>query len=357
MTLPKSAEQPASVPEAMKALQEIRDKYDLPALGLVVVKDGKVCDRAAVGIRKTGNAVPVATSDKFHIGSCTKSMTATIAAMLIEEGRLRWNTTVAEVFPELTGEIHRQCETVRLEQLLTHRGGIANNPDSVAWSRAWEENGTPTQQRYEFARAVLAYPLAVTPGTKMIYSNSGYAIVSAMIERAIGEPWEHLATEKLFSPLHMDSAGFGPPGTKDEVDQPWGHTKTESVKTPSQKDNPPAISAAGRVHCSLDDLALFAVFHVEGERQNGLLKTETMRKLHTPPAGSDYAFGWLCVESDWAGGKELWHNGSNTFWYASMWLAPARNFALVTATNIAGVDADKALDEVKEKMVRKWLSH
>ena len=283
--------EPPSVLDTVQAVEDIRGRYGLPALAVVVVKNGKICDRAAVGVRKTGNATPVTTNDRFHIGSCTKSMTATLAAMFIEEGRLRWDTTVAEVFPEWQGKIDKRCEAVTAEQLLTHRAGVANNPSVSAWSRAWEEHGTPTQQRQEFAQAVLACPPAAAPGTKMIYSNSGYAIVSAMIEQIVGQPWECLATEKLFKPLHMDSAGFGPPGTKDQVDQPWGHTSTGSANEPSQKDNPPVISAAGRVHCSLDDLGLYAVFHMAGERTDGLLKAETMRKLHTPPDGGDYACG------------------------------------------------------------------
>ena len=84
-----------------QSMDAIRKKYDLPALAVVVVKDGRICERDAVGVRKYGDPTPVTTNDLFHIGSCTKSMTATLAAILIEEGKLRWNTTIAEVFPEL----------------------------------------------------------------------------------------------------------------------------------------------------------------------------------------------------------------------------------------------------------------
>ena len=88
-----------------QTLETIRKKYDFPALAVVVVKDGKICDRAAVGVRKLGDPTPVTINDQFHIGSCTKSMTATLAAMFIEENKLRWDTTIAEVFPELKGKM------------------------------------------------------------------------------------------------------------------------------------------------------------------------------------------------------------------------------------------------------------
>lgn len=349
--------QPASPEDTAQILEQIRGKYNLPGLAVSVVKDGKVCDRAAVGVRKTGSGTPVTTNDQFHIGSCTKSMTATLAAMFIEEGRLRWDTTVVEVFPGWKGKMDKQYETVTVGQLLTHRGGVPGQPPKLAWLRAWVENGTPTQQREQFIQAVLAQPPAAAPGTKMIYSNQGYAIIGAMLEKISGQSWESLITDKLFKPLHMDSAGFGPPGTKGKVDQPWGHSLSLSLRIPSQIDNPPAIAPAGRVHCSLDDLARYAVFQMEGERKDGLLKAETMRRLHTPPEGSDYACGWLCFKRDWAGGRALWHNGSNTFWYMSMWLAPEKDFVVVIATNIGGSDAVKGADEVASMMVKRWLQH
>src|SRR5438477_9668180 len=122
-------------------LEVIRKKYDFPALAVVVVKDGKICDRAAVGVRKSGDPTLVTTNDLFHIGSCTKSMTATLAAMFIEEGKLRWDTTLAESFPELRGKMDQQYESVTLEQLLTHRGGCPGQPPPAVWKRAWEKDG------------------------------------------------------------------------------------------------------------------------------------------------------------------------------------------------------------------------
>ena len=336
-------------------LETFREKYDLPALAVVVVKDGKICDHAAVGVRKSGDPTPVTINDQFHIGSCTKSMTATLAAMFIEEGKLRWDTTIAEIFPELKGKMDKQYETVTVEQLLTQRGGVPGEPPAAAWLRAWQQKGTPTEQRYEFIAAVLAQPPAAVPGTKFIYSNQGYTIVGVMLEKITGKSWEDLITEKLFRPLHMDSAGFGPPGTIGKVDQPWGHTRKLFIALPTQDDNPPAIAPAGVVHCSLDDLARYTIIHLQGEQFGGLLKSETFRKLHSPSGGGDYACGWVVAKRGWAGGNALWHNGSNGMWYVVMWLAPEKDFSVIAATNIAGPDAEKGCDEVVGAMIKKWL--
>jgi CubicO group peptidase (beta-lactamase class C family) len=350
---------PIATNDMTQAIETIRKNHDLPALAVVVVKDGQICNRAAVGVRKWGDPTPVTTNDVFHIGSCTKSMTATLTAMLIDDGKLRWDTTIADVFPELKGRMDKQYEAVTVEQLLTHRGGVPGTPPAAAWKRAWEEHGTPTEQRRELIEAVLSQPPEAAPGTKMIYSNQGYAIVGAMLEKFTGTPWETLITERLFKPLHMDSAGFGPPGTTGEVDQPWGHIRKLGLILPLQKDNPPAIAPAGRIHCSLDDLARFAIFHKQSSQAGGLLKPETLVKLHTPPAGGDYACGWVVAKSGsrrgWAGGNALWHNGSNSMWYVFMWLAPERDFSVIVATNIAGPDAEQACDEVVAAMIHKWL--
>jgi CubicO group peptidase (beta-lactamase class C family) len=152
----------------------------------------------------------------------------------------------------------------------------------------------------------------------------------------------------------MGSAGFGPPGTIGNIDQPWGHTRRGSQVVAVQEDNPPAIAPAGRVHCTLSDLAKYAICHMEGEGRGGVLKAETFRRLHTPPAGADYACGWGAVQRSWAGGVALTHSGSNTMWYVVMWLAPAKDFAVIVATNTGVGEPSNGCDEVAAGLIKRW---
>jgi CubicO group peptidase (beta-lactamase class C family) len=342
--------------DTAQTLESIRKKHDLPALAVAVVKDGKICDRAAVGVRKFGDPTPITIDDQFHVGSCTKSMTATLTAMFIEEGKLRWDSTIAEVLPELKGKMDKQYEEVTVTQLLTHRGGVPGSPPSAAWKRAWEQRGTATEQRKEFIASVLGHLPAAKPGTRFIYSNQGYAIVGVMLEEIANKPWETLITERLFEPLKMKSAGFGVPGTMGKLDQPWGHVRADGKIKPIQSDNPPAIGPAGTVHCSLEDMARYTAIHLGHGQGDALLKPESFRKLHTPPEDADYACGWGIAKRGWAGGNALTHAGSNTQWFLVMWLAPEKNFSVVAATNIAGPDAEKGCDEVAAAMIKKWLA-
>src|SRR3954447_12850823 len=111
-------------------LQPYLERYDLPALAAAVVKNGEIIASGAVGTRRAGTNNPVTINDRFHIGSDTKAMTALIAAMLVEGGKIRWTSTVGEVFPELAATMDPAVRGVTLEQLLSHTSGIPSDTDA-----------------------------------------------------------------------------------------------------------------------------------------------------------------------------------------------------------------------------------
>ena len=191
------------------------------------------------------------------------------------------------------------------------------------------------------------------PGSTYAYSNVGYALAGLMAEQVTGESWEVLMRRRLFEPLGMDSAGFGTPGGPDRVEQPWGHHVSGNEIKPTQQDNAPALGPAGTVHCTIPDWAKFAALHLRGAQKKAkLLKPATFRALHTPAQDGEYAGGWNVLERSWAGGRTLMHNGSNTSWYATIWIAPARDFAILIATNQGGAAAAAACEQAVEKLIR-----
>jgi CubicO group peptidase (beta-lactamase class C family) len=278
-------------------------------------------------------------------------MTATLCAILVEKGKLKWTTTIGEAFPKLKDKIHPDYYAVTIDQLLNHRSGLPDDsePDPVLWPKILALKGPIKEQRLALIGLVLHDKPKAQPGTKFQYANDGYAIAGSMCEQATGEAWEDLMRDFLFRPLGMTTAGFGPPGKAGAVDEPWGHAvndKGKAVPTPpdADADNPAVIGPAGTVHCSVADWARYAILHLGGGPS--LLPEEALRRLHTPPFGGDYAYGWKVVSRPWAGGKALTHAGSNTFWFADIWLAPARGSAYLVATNrgdeekgLAGCDA------------------
>jgi len=105
-------------------LEPIREKYDLPALAGAVILQGRTTAWGVTGVRKIGSDVKVTSNDKFHIGSCTKAMTATIIAMLVERGKLKWETTLIEAFPDMADDMCPDYRDVTLKHILAHRGGL-----------------------------------------------------------------------------------------------------------------------------------------------------------------------------------------------------------------------------------------
>ena len=342
-----------------ETLESIRARHKLPALAAVVVVDGKVVATDAVGVRRYGVATRITPGDKFHIGSVTKSMTATVAAMLVEKRKISWTTTVGESFPEFASSIHSDYRGATLEQLLANRGGVPGKPPPTLWLKAFQATGAAAQQRLAFVKGILALEPEAKPGTKMIYSNQGYTIAGVMLEKASGQTWEELIRTMLFEPLGMTSAGFGAPASVGQVDQPWGHTKgvagIKPVPPGPRADNPVAISPANAVHCSLGDLAKYAAFHMVGERgQSKFLKAESFKKLHQPVEG-DYALGWIVLERKWAGGRAITHSGSNTMFYVVVWMAPEKNCAVIVAANIGVTEAAAGCDEAVGQLIKEYF--
>ena len=213
---------------------------------------------------------------------------------------------------------------------------------------------TTTDQRRAALLSLLSKPPLTRPGTVYAYSNAGYVMAGLMAEQVSGQSWEELIQQRLFDPLGMTSAGFGPPGqsNRDRIDQPWGHREMFGRFEPVLRDNAPCMGPAGTVHCSVPDWGKFAALHLRGaEGKARLLKPATFRTLHTPPPGSDYAGGWTVVERSWAGRRTLSHNGSNTYWYASIWIIPAFDFATLVVTNQAGSAAEAACEDATRELI------
>jgi len=325
------------------------DGRRLPGMIGAIVHGEKLTSIGAVGIRKIGSPDLMRVDDLVHLGSCTKAMTATMIGTLVDEGKIRWNSTVAEVFPESAGDFHPDYASVTLDQLLRHRGGL---PHDLDWWQTDRGLSIVDQRRSLMIRALREAPES-KPGADYTYSNTGYVLAGMMAEQVSRRSWEVLIQQRVFGPLKMATAGFGAPGAKGRLDQPWGHRASGNLVEAVREDNAPVMGPAGTVHCSMSDWARFAAYHLKGELDGvRLVKPETLKTLHTPRPGEEYAGGWLVFDRSWAGGRALTHSGSNTTWYGTVWIAPARDFALLAAVNAGGPPAEQACDQAISGMVR-----
>ncbi len=337
-------------------LEPVRAKHGLPALAGAVLREGEVVAIGATGVRARGSPEKATEDDLWHLGSCTKAMTATLCALLVEEGKLAWDAPLAAGLGDLAAKADPGWKGATLEMLLRNRGGASSAVPPPLWKAAWNHPGTPKEARWGLVGGFLALAPRHPPGTAFEYSNMNFVLAGAMAEKAAGKDWETLMRERLFAPLGMKTAGFGAPGSAKSVDQPRGHRADGSAVEPGPgADNPPAIGPAGTVHASLRDWAKFVALHVEGARGTSkLLKKESFARLHEVPgnAKEGYAMGWGVTRRPWAKGPILTHAGSNTMWYCVTWVAPERDFAVLVCTNAAGEEASKGADEAAGEMIR-----
>ncbi len=360
-------------------LETLRAKYDLPALAAAVIKGGRIIAQGAVGTRMLGAAMPVSIDDRFHLGSDTKAMTATLAGMMVDEGKLTWTSTIGEVLgPDMPG-LNAKFAGITLEQLLTHSSGIPTDTEEMyklyVSADAYDYTLTEYRRRLIAAWGKTHEP-KVPEGSPFQYANFGYVIVGAMIEKVWGETWELLITKQIFEPLGLKTAGLGPQSTFGKIDAAIGHLVGDDGKiTPMPwgpaADAPFVMGPAGIAHMSILDFATWAGWNAgEGKREPALVKPDTLRRIHraavkTPvienpkpgtPTTGEYAFGWGVVKMDWTPQKILTHNGSNSLNLATILVDTANDFGIVIATNFPGQKADAALLEAAQMLYRQFAA-
>lgn len=337
---PKEAPRVAGDERITELLEPLLEKHRVPAMGAAVVDSKGLRAVGVAGWRHLGNPTAVSEDDAWHIGSDTKAMTATLAALAVERGELRWDSRLAEVFPDLAPTFGAGWGEVTLQQLLTHRSGAEAN--LASW---------PSTRREVVARMATGPHPA---GDVYRYSNLGYVVVGVMLEQVTGLTWERLIARDLWGPLHMQGCGFGGMGTEGKDDGLWGHDrKGKPMGNGPDADNPPIMGPAGTVHLPLKAWAAFIADQLAGARgQPGLLKPESYRHLFTPWAGGDYACGWIVVKRSWAKGEAMNHAGSNTMNYAVVWMAPGIDRAFLVTANQG--DADQACDTAVEGLLKRF---
>lgn len=357
-----------------QTLQPYLETFNLPALAAAVFKNGAIVAYGAVGTRRTGTQIPVRIDDRFHLGSDSKAFTSLLAGQWVEAGKLRWNSTLAEIFPELKSKMNAEFAQITLEQLLSHSSGLKDSPAFLDLIyRSYQQEGNMDEVRYWIVKQTAPQALAHARSSKFDYSNLGYIIAGAMLERVGGKTWEELVQERIIEPLSLKSAGFGPQASLGKVDAPLGHVlvdnKPKAMLAGPNGDNPLILGPAGTMHMSVLDFAKWVAWHAaEGKQPPALVSTDTLKKLHTPvistgvrenaPAGTPktggYALGWGQVTESWASAPAITHTGSNTMNLATAMFWPEKNFGFVMMTNISGTAADGALKKLAAELYKSF---
>ena len=335
---PTAPVQPVSADPLTVIVDSIRGAWNMPAMGaaIVTLEDG-VTAVAVAGTRRATGGPAVSKDDLWHLGSNTKAITSLLAAVAVSENRIQWTTTVAQAFPELAN-IRAEYREVTLRDLLSHQSGFPRDA-SVAFTGA---TTAPAQRAFAVTWAV-QQPPAVARGT-FSYSNLGYHIAAAMLERAFGTSYEDAMAARIYAPLGVTDAGWGPQAAAASASQPVAHSWVSSGSWVAREafDNPPVNNSSGRAHMSLASWGrvLREVLRVEAGAPTiaaANVAGQTTVAAVTVNATTSYGLGWLISTRTWANGKVLFHDGSNGANHSLTFVAPMRNVAFLATTN--GFDA------------------
>ncbi|MEA2047438.1 MAG: serine hydrolase domain-containing protein [Campylobacterota bacterium] len=330
-----------------------RNKYNVPAMAAVIVKDNKIVEKASAGVQKYGSTETVEESDHWGIGSITKSMTATLSAILVDKGVLDWNTTVLEVFPEFQTMQTRYINT-SIEALLSHSAGLPQDDDET-WEGYVNSIDSVVDQRYTFTKEVLEYESDVMAGT-FRYSNINYVVVAAMLEKLTDLSYEELLETYLLRPLEMYDTHVNIDTQKDDI---WGHIYENGTRVaidPSEHHVANAeivVPAGSRMFTTLDDMGKYLITHLQAIKGNSsLMRSKNAQKLYAPIVKVDedleYSLGWF-TEGDYG----IQHNGSNGRWFALTFINYETGYGYFVVINATGNEVEKGVYEMMHSLIER----
>lgn len=240
-----------------------------PSVVAAVVRDGKVVWRGA------RSGVPGDEPDdrvQYRIGSISKTFTTVLVMRLRDEGVLDLGDPLEKHLPG-TG-----IGEVTIAQLLSHAGGLAAESPEPWWER------TPGSLRPTLAHVLGETPFRHPSGRRFHYSNPGFTVLGALVERLRGAPWEEVLRREVLQPLGLYRTTVEPqaPHAQGWAVHPWA-----DVMMPEPAENLGLMTPAGGLWSTTADLARFAAFLAEGDDR--VLGGESVREMRTPAVASDAA--------------------------------------------------------------------
>ncbi|MEU9588260.1 serine hydrolase domain-containing protein [Streptomyces sp. NPDC048219] len=320
-----------------------------PSLVAAVVRDGRTVWH---GARTSVDGHGPDENVQYRIGSITKTFTAVLVLRLRDEGVLDLGDRLEKHLPG-TG-----AGDATIAGLLAHTGGLAAESPAPWWER------TPGSLRPELADVLGEQPLLHPVGRRHHYSNPGYTLLGALVERLRGAPWEDVLRREVLQPLGLDRTTTRPqaPHAGGWAVHPWA-----DVMLPEPAEDLGLMAPAGQLWSTTGDLARFAAFLAGGDDK--VLSSETVREMRTPAApaeAADVADGvtyGLGLQIQYRDGRLLvGHSGSLPGFLANLTIGVEDDVAAVVLTNCtsgpltAGVGADlvRIVAEAEPRIPEPW---
>ena len=280
----------------------LKDSFaaDKPGASVIVVKDGRMVFRKALGMADLELGVPLQPDMVFRLGSITKQFTAASILMLAEEGKLSLQDPIEKFLPGYPTQGH----AITVEHLLTHTSGIQSYTDIPGWMTT---KITAPMTVAELVDGFKKEPMQFAPGEKWAYNNSAFVLLGAIIEKASGKSYEAFVKERIFEPLGMTSSYYGSTEPIIPKRVPGYTADGDKVRNAGYLSMTQPYSA-GSLSSSVDDLARWdaALYTEKILKKASLEKAWTSYVLKSGEA-TKYGYGWAV--SKLRGRRSIEHGG------------------------------------------------
>ncbi len=286
-----------SIKHSIDSLVQLKNKGGHFNGCVLAANNGKVIYKNCTGYSNYENKTPLNDSSMFELASCSKQFTAMAIMMLAEQGKLKYTDTIQKYILGLP------YKNITIENLLTHTSGIPDYFEML--DKHWDK--TKYASNYDIVTCFQKYKpkILFKPGKKYEYSNTGYAMLSVIIEKVSGMTYGDYLSKNIFEPLHMKNTRvYNTRRTKHESinNYAYGYVYSDSLKKHVLPDILPnydfviymdAITGDGDVNSTISDLYLWD----KGLRENKLVLKSTLDKAFTKAklkSGEEinYGNGW-----------------------------------------------------------------
>ena len=325
---------------------------EVPGAAIAIVENGKVTLARGYGIRKLGSAEAVGADTLFQIGSTTKAVTATALALLVEEGKIRWDDRVIDHLPGFRMYDPWVTREITVRDILVHRSGLGRGQGDLMFVPSTEISRADLVKRIQFLKPATSFR------SGFAYDNVLYAVAGQLIEAVSGKTWEQFVEERIFQPVGMKSSVTNDVDRLSAPDRAFPHGRVGELRGigPQQlfDEKKVALGAnvgpAGAIAAGANDLARWLAVQLASGQLPGseqrLFSAESAQAMWQPvvpvpatpfpPALADavpqfrgYALGWMV--QDYRGHKVIQHGGGTLGFRAVVVLIPEKNtgFAIV----------------------------
>ena len=313
-----------------------------PGAAAMVIEDGRVVFERGYGLTDLRTRHSIDEHTNFRLASLTKQFTAMATMLLVHDGKLRYEESLQDVFPEFPA----YGKAITIRQLLNHTSGLVDYEDVMAK----QYGSIPDDQIPQIHDAgVLALlekesTTKFPPGSRWAYSNSGYCVLAMVVEKVSGKPFAQFLQERIFEPLKMSTTIAYEKGKGEVRNRAYGHTPAGGVFRQTDQSSTSATLGDGGVYTSLADLA-----HWDAAlREHTLLSEKEMAPALVaarPTAAAaeenghpvSYGFGWFL--DPYNGHTRMWHYGETVGFRTSIQRFPEDHLTVVVLCNRADFSA------------------